>query len=288
VLGGHAAVTDAAGLSAQLTEAAALVRARSPLTPAIGLVLGSGLGAYAKSLTDAVAIPYADIPHFAPSTAVGHRGELVLGKAEGGVPVAVMAGRVHLYEGYPVAQVVFPVRMLARLGVKTLLLTNAAGSVNVNYKPGELVILSDHINLTGVNPLTGPNPDELGPRFPDMTDAYDPVLREIAEKACWKAGVTARKGVYLGLAGPSYETPAEIRMARTLGADVVGMSTVLEVIAARHMGLRCLGISCVTNMGAGVLKQKIDHQEVLEVGERVKQGLLEVLGRIIVGAAAQP
>jgi purine-nucleoside phosphorylase len=277
-------VTGAPSLLAQLAEAAAFVRQRSPLSPAIGLVLGSGLGAFARSLTDAVAIPYGEIPHFAPSTAVGHRGELVLGKAEG-VPVAVMAGRVHLYEGYPVSQVVFPVRMLARLGVRTLLLTNAAGSVNLNYKPGELVILSDHINLTGVNPLTGPNLDELGPRFPDMTDAYDPALREIAEKACWKAGVTARKGVYLGLAGPSYETPAEIRMARTLGADVVGMSTVLEVIAARHLGLRCLGISCVTNMGAGVLKQKIDHREVLEVGERVKQGLLEVLGRIIVGAS---
>jgi purine-nucleoside phosphorylase len=196
-----------------------------------------------------------------------------------------MAGRVHLYEGYPVSQVVFPVRMLGRMGVKTLVLTNAAGSVNVNYKPGELVVLSDHINLTGVNPLTGPNEDELGPRFPDLSDAYDAALREIAEKACWKAGVTVRKGVYLGLSGPSYETPAEIRMARALGADVVGMSTVLEVIAARHMGLRCLGISCVTNMAAGVLKQKIDHQEVLEVGERVKQGLLEVLGRIVTEAA---
>jgi purine-nucleoside phosphorylase len=277
-------VTDASGTIAQLAEAAAFVRERSPLRPAIGLVLGSGLGAFAKSLTDAVAIPYGQIPHFAPSTAVGHRGELVLGKAEG-VPVAVMAGRVHLYEGYPVSQVVFPVRMLGRLGVTTLLLTNAAGSVNVDFKPGELVVLSDHINLTGVNPLTGPNVDEWGPRFPDMSDAYDPALGAIAEEACGKAGVTARKGVYLGLAGPSYETPAEIRMARTLGADVVGMSTVLEVIAARHLGIRCLGISCVTNMGAGVLKQKIDHQEVLEVGARLQQGLLEVLGRIIVGAA---
>jgi purine-nucleoside phosphorylase len=276
-------VTDAPSLLAELTEAAAFVRARSPLQPAIGLVLGSGLGAFAKSLTDAVAIPYGEIPHFAPSTAAGHRGELVVGRAEG-VPVAVMAGRVHLYEGYPVSQVVFPVRVLARLGVTTLVLTNAAGSVNVDFKPGELVILSDHLNLTGTNPLTGPNVDELGPRFPDMTDAYDPALRAIAEDACAKAGVTARAGVYLGLAGPSYETPAEIRMARALGADVVGMSTVLEVIAARHLGLRCLGISCVTNMGAGVLKQKIDHREVLEVGERVKQGLLEVLGRIIVGA----
>ena len=277
-------MTDASGTIAQLAEAAAFVRERSPLRPAIGLVLGSGLGAFAKSLTDAVAIPYGQIPHFAPSTAVGHRGELVLGTSQG-VPVAVMAGRVHLYEGYPVSQVVFPVRMLGRLGVTTLVLTNAAGSVNVDFKPGELVVLSDHINLTGVNPLTGPNVDEWGPRFPDMSDAYDPALRALAEDACGKAGVTARRGVYLGLAGPSYETPAEIRMARTLGADVVGMSTVLEVIAARHLGIRCLGISCVTNMGAGVLKQKIDHQEVLEVGARVQQGLLEVLGRIIVGAA---
>jgi purine-nucleoside phosphorylase len=277
-------VTDAPGPIAELSEAAAFVRERSPLRPAIGLVLGSGLGAFAKSLSDAVAIPYGQIPHFARSTAVGHRGELVIGRAQG-VPVAVMAGRVHLYEGYPVSQVVFPVRMLGRLGVTTLVLTNAAGSVNVDFRPGELVVLSDHINLTGVSPLTGPNVDELGPRFPDMSDAYDPALRAIAEEACGQAGVTARTGVYLGLAGPSYETPAEIRMARTLGADVVGMSTVLEVIAARHMGIRCLGISCVTNMGAGVLEQKIDHQEVLEVGARVQQGLLEVLGRIITRAA---
>ncbi|MET0553321.1 MAG: purine-nucleoside phosphorylase [Vicinamibacteria bacterium] len=284
MLGGHAAVTEAPGLVAQLTEAAAFVRSRTSIAPSIGLVLGSGLGEFAKSLADAVAIPYGEIPHFARSTAVGHRGELVLGTVEG-VPVAVMAGRVHLYEGYPVSQVVFPVRMLGRMGVKTLVLTNAAGSVNVDYQPGELVVLSDHINLTGVNPLTGPNEDELGPRFPDMSDAYDASLRAIAETACAKAGVTARKGVYLGLLGPSYETPAEIRMARALGADVVGMSTVLEVIAARHMGIRCLGLSCVTNMAAGVLQQKIDHREVLEVGERVKHGLLEVLGRIVREAA---
>jgi purine-nucleoside phosphorylase len=277
-------VTAASSLLAQLTEAAAFVRSRAPLAPKIGLVLGSGLGAFAKSLSDAVAIPYGEIPHFARSTAVGHRGELVVGTVEG-VPVAVMAGRVHLYEGYPVSQVVFPVRMLGRMGARTLVLTNAAGSVNVDYRPGELVVLSDHINLTGVSPLTGPNEDELGPRFPDMSDAYDAALRAIAEEACRKAGVTAHQGVYLGLLGPSYETPAEIRMARALGADVVGMSTVLEVIAARHMGIRCLGISCVTNMAAGVLEQKIDHREVLEVGERVKQGLLEVLGRIVAEAA---
>jgi purine-nucleoside phosphorylase len=272
---------------AEIAEAVRLLESRSPLRPALGLVLGSGLGAFARTLDRAVAVPYAQIPHFPVSGAVGHAGELVLGHAQG-VPVAVMAGRVHLYEGYTPAQVVFPVRVLGRLGVKALILTNAAGSVNVNFKPGELVVLEDHVNLTGANPLIGPNPDELGPRFPDMSDAYDPALREIAEKACWKAGVPVRRGVYLGLSGPSYETPAEIRMARTLGADVVGMSTVLEVIAARHLGLRCLGISCVTNMAAGVLKQKINHQEVLEVGERVKQGLLEVLGRIVQAAASLP
>jgi purine-nucleoside phosphorylase len=271
----------------EITAAASFVRSRSDLKPAIGLVLGSGLGAFAKSLDGAAAIPFGEIPHFPTSTAIGHRGELVVGRSHG-VPLAVMAGRVHLYEGYSAEQVAFPVRVLGRLGVKTLILTNAAGSVNVNYKPGELVVLEDHINLTGRNPLIGPNPDELGPRFPDMTDVYDPALREIAEKACWKAGVAVRKGVYLGLTGPTYETPAEIRMARTLGADVVGMSTVLEAVAARHMGIRCLGISCVTNMAAGVLKKKIDHQEVLDVGERVKQGLLEVLGRIVQDAAKLP
>jgi purine-nucleoside phosphorylase len=274
-------------LQAELAAAAAFVKSRSDLTPAIGLVLGSGLGAFAKSLEGAVAIPFGEIPHFPTSTAIGHRGELVLGRSQG-VPLAVMAGRVHLYEGYSSAQVAFPVRVLARAGVKTLILTNAAGGVNVNYKPGELVVLEDHINLTGHNPLIGPNEDELGLRFPDMTDVYDPALREVAEKACWKAGVPVRKGVYLGLTGPSYETPAEIRMARALGADVVGMSTVLEAIAARHMGLRCLGISCVTNMAAGVLKKKIHHQEVLDVGERVKQGLLEVLGQIVLAAAKLP
>jgi purine-nucleoside phosphorylase len=271
----------------EINAAASFVRSRSDLQPRIGLVLGSGLGAFAKSLEGATAIPFGEIPHFPTSTAIGHRGELVLGRSQG-VPLAVMAGRVHLYEGYSAAQVAFPVRVLGRLGVKTLILTNAAGSVNVNYKPGELVVLEDHINLTGHNPLIGPNPDELGPRFPDLTDVYDPALREIAEKACWKSGVGVRKGVYLGLTGPTYETPAEIRMARTLGADVVGMSTVLEAVAARHMGLRCLGISCVTNMAAGVLKKKIDHQEVLDVGERVKQGLLDVLGQIVQAAAKLP
>jgi purine-nucleoside phosphorylase len=270
---------------AEIDEAVRFIGSKTAARPQIGLVLGSGLGAFAKSLDRAAAIPYPQIPHFPASTAIGHAGELVIGLS-GGTPVAVMSGRVHVYEGYTLEQVVFPVRVLGRLGVKTLILTNAAGSVNVNYKPGELMVIEDHINLMGGNPLTGPNDEQLGPRFLDMSDAYDARLREIAEKACWKAGVPVRKGVYLALAGPSYETPAEIRMLRTLGADAVGMSTVPEVIAARHMGLRVLGISCITNMAAGVLKKKLDHREVLEVGQRVAAGLMDVLGRIIQGAVA--
>ena len=224
----------------QAEEAAAFVRTKSPLRPIVGVVLGSGLGAFAASLERATRIPYGQVPHFPAATAPGHRGELVLGHV-GSVPVAVMSGRVHHYEGYGLDQVVFPIRVLGRLGVNVLILTNAAGSVNVNYKPGELVAITDHVNLLG-NPLIGPNDERLGPRFFDMSEAYDPKLREMAEKACWKAGVPVRKGVYLALTGPSYETPAEIRMARTLGADAVGMSTVPEVIAARHMGIRVLGL----------------------------------------------
>jgi len=271
-------------LLADLGEAVRSIQSRTALRPAIGLVLGSGLGAFARSLEKATAIPYGDIPRFPVSTAIGHSGELVVGHCQG-VPVAVMSGRAHYYEGYTMQQVVFPVRVLGRMGVKTLILTNAAGSVNVNYKPGELMVLSDHINLMGSNPMIGPNDDELGQRFFDMSETYDPHLREIAEKACWKAGVTVRKGVYLALSGPSYETPAEIRMLRTLGADAVGMSTVPEAIAARHMGIRVLGISCITNMAAGVIKKPLDHREVLEVGEKVAAALIDVLGRVVQEAA---
>jgi purine-nucleoside phosphorylase len=269
---------------ADLAEAVRLIQSHTALRPAIGLVLGSGLGAFARSLEKATAIPYAEIKHFPTSTAVGHSGELVVGHCQG-VPVAVMSGRAHYYEGYTMQQVVFPVRVLGRMGVKTLILTNAAGSVNVAYKPGELMVIGDHINFMGGNPMIGPNEEQLGLRFFDMSEPYDPQLREIAEKACWKAGVTVRKGVYIAFSGPSYETPAEIRMARTLGADAVGMSTVPEVIAARHMGMRVLGISCITNMAAGVTKRPLDHREVLEVGEKVKAGLIDVLGRIIQEAA---
>jgi purine-nucleoside phosphorylase len=268
----------------RLDEAVRLVRSRTPLGPSIGLVLGSGLGAFARTLDEAVAIPYSEIPGFPASTAVGHRGELVIGKA-GDVPLAVMSGRVHLYEGYSPAEVVFPVRVLGRLGARILILTNAAGSVNTGFTPGDLMVIDDHINLTGVNPLVGPNEDQLGERFFDMTEAYDPELRRIAEGACADAGVASRRGVYLALSGPSYETPAEIRMLRTLGADAVGMSTVPEVLAARHMGIRVLGLSCITNMAAGVAGNKLDHREVLEVGERVRGALGDVLGRIVRTAA---
>jgi purine-nucleoside phosphorylase len=270
----------------QLDEAVRFIQGKTKHRPSLALVLGSGLGAFAKTLERAVVIPYADIPHFPRATAIGHEGDLVVGLAHG-VPVAVMNGRVHYYEGYSIADVVFPVRVLGRMGVKIVVMTNAAGSVNVNYKPGELMIIEDHINYMGVNPLIGPNVDELGERFFDLSDAYDRRLGEIAEKACRAGAMTVRRGVYIAFAGPSYESPAEIRMARTMGADAVGMSTVPEVIAARHMGVRVLAISCITNMAAGVLKKKLDHREVLEVGEKVKAGLLDVLGRILVETAKQ-
>jgi purine-nucleoside phosphorylase len=268
------------GVLAELTAAVGEVRSRTELRPQLGVVLGSGLSAFARTLEDATSIPYREIPHFPTSTVAGHRGELVLGKRQG-VPLAVMSGRVHHYEGYAPHQVVFPVRVLGTLGVKTLVLTNAAGAINVNYRPGELMIIQDHINYMGFNPCVGPNEDQLGQRFFDMTEAYDPKLREIAEQACWKAGVTARKGTYVAFSGPSYETPAEIVMARTMGGDAAGMSTVPEVIAARHMGIRVLGISCLTNMGAGVIKKKLDHREVMEVGKQAASGLQDVLDRIV-------
>jgi purine-nucleoside phosphorylase len=265
-------------------EAVSFIRRKTDLRCTVGVVLGSGLGAFARTLDSPTRIPYAEIPHFPRSTAIGHSGELVLGSCRG-IPVAVMSGRVHCYEGYAPTEVVFPVRVLGRLGVTRLVLTNAAGSVNPDYKPGELMVIEDHVNFMGVNPMVGPNEEGLGERFFDMTEAYDKELREIAARALVKAGFKDRRGVYIAFSGPSYETPAEIRMARSLGADAVGMSTVPEVLAARHMGIRVLGISCLTNMAAGVLPQKLDHREVLEVGERVKGALMEVLSRVIEEAA---
>jgi purine-nucleoside phosphorylase len=272
-------VTPPKGLVARLDEAADYVRSRAPQKPRVGVILGSGLGAFGDALEGAVAVPYSEIPHFPASTVVGHGGALVLGRCRG-VPVAVMKGRVHFYEGYSLEQVVFPARVLGRLGIQTLVVTNAAGAVNKAYAPGELMVIEDHVNLLG-NPMVGANPEVLGERFFDMSESYDRGLRDAAEAACAAAGVRSHRGVYLALTGPSFETPAEIRAFRTLGADAVGMSTVPEVIAARHMGIRVVGLSCLTNMAAGVLEQKLDHREVLEVGERVKEKLIEVLTRLV-------
>ncbi len=276
-------MTAAAPVLARLDEAAAAVRARTALRPSIGLVLGSGLGAFADCLEGAVAVPYPEIPHFPAATVAGHAGALVVGRSRG-LPVAVLKGRVHFYEGYRLDEVVFPVRVLGRLGVKTLLVTNAAGAINPAFAPGDLMVIEDHLDLLG-NPLLGPNEEGLGPRFPDMTEAYDRTLRDAAEAACRAARVPCRRGVYVAVTGPSYETPAEIRMFRTMGADAVGMSTVPEVIAARHAGMRVAGLSCITNLAAGVSDRKLDHRDVLATGERVRAALLEVLSRLVTEAA---
>lgn len=250
------------------------------MRPRVGLVLGSGLGAFAEEVAERVSIPYTEIPHWPRSTAVGHAGKLVLGKVEG-VPTAVMAGRVHFYEGYTMKEVTFPVRVLGSLGVRSLVLTNAAGGINLSLSQGGLVLISDHLNLQGTNPLIGSNEERFGPRFPDMSEAYDRRYRALARTAAEELGIELREGVYAGLTGPSYETPAEIRYLRTIGADMVGMSTVPEVIVANHLGMRVLGISCVTNMAAGILDRKISHEEVLETGERVKGALIALLRAII-------
>lgn len=253
-----------------LADAAAqLILARTPLRPRIALVLGSGLGAFADSLADAVRVPYAEIPAFPRSTAIGHAGQLVIGNADG-VPVAAMQGRVHLYEGYSAQEVAFPIRVFGRMGIRAALLTNAAGGINLSYSQGALVLIRDHINLQGANPLVGSNDDHFGVRFPDMTQAYARDYREMARQEAAKLGITLHDGVYAALLGPSYETPAEIEYLRRIGADLVGMSTVSEVIAARHMGIKVLAISCVTNMAAGILDQPLSHAEVMETGERVK------------------
>jgi purine-nucleoside phosphorylase len=274
------------GLLTRLDEAAAVVRERTAVPPAIGVVAGSGLGAFADSLEDAAVIPFDRIPHFPAPTVAGHTGALVVGRV-GGVCIAALKGRVHAYEGHPLGDVVFPVRVLGRIGIRTLVLTNAAGAINPGFQPGELMILRDHINLIG-NPLTGPNEARLGPRFPDMSQAYDRGLRERAAAACAAAGATAHEGVYIAVPGPSYETPAEIHMARTLGADAVGMSTVPEVIAARHMGMRVLALSCLTNLAAGVSAAPLDHRDVLAVAETLKSTLLDVLTRLVAEAHEEP
>jgi purine-nucleoside phosphorylase len=270
-------------------SAATYLLSQTNLRPKIGLVLGSGLGAFADQLADGTRIPYAQIPSFPRSTAVGHAGQMVIGKA-GEVTVAAMQGRVHLYEGYSPKEVAFPVRVFGCMGIRAVVLTNAAGGINLEYKQGALVVVRDHINLQGHNPLAGPNDDRLGPRFPDMTQAYWKPYRGIALGEARRLGINVYDGVYAALLGPSYETPAEIRYLRTIGADLVGMSTVAEVIAAVHMGIKVLAISCVTNMAAGILDKPINHEEVLETGERVRgqfEALLKaVLPKIAADVAA--
>jgi purine-nucleoside phosphorylase len=265
---------------ANAQAAAKFLLSQTPLRPRIGLVLGSGLGGFADDLTDAIRVPFTNIPFFARSTAVGHAGQMVIGNAAS-VPVIAMQGRVHLYEGYSAREVAFPIRVLDQMDIHAVVLTNAAGGINLEYKQGALVVITDHLNLQGFNPLTGPNDERYGPRFPDMTQAYWKPYREIALQAAAKLGKTLYQGVYAALLGPSYETPAEIRYLRTIGADLVGMSTVPEVIVARHMGIKVLAISCVTNMAAGILDQIINHEEVLETGARVKGDFVALLQTVL-------
>ena len=260
--------------------AAKFILKKTKLRPKIALVLGSGLGAFANEFASAVKIPYAKIPHFPRSTAIGHAGQLVLGKVAE-TEVVGMQGRVHLYEGYSAKEVSFPVRVFARMGIKAIVLTNAAGGIRKDLTQGRLVVISDHINLQGANPLCGANDEKFGPRFPDMTAAYDKEFRALTLAEGRRLGIHLGEGVYAALAGPSYETPAEIRYLRSIGADLVGMSTVPEVIAARHSGIRVLGISCVTNAAAGVLDQPLDHSEVLETAERVKDQFMGLLRAVI-------
>ena len=261
-------------------EAAQFVLARTTLRPRVGMVLGSGLGGFADELRDTTVIPCQEIAHFPRSTAIGHAGRLVLGTLDG-LPVAVMQGRVHLYEGYSAKEVVFPIRVLAGMGVRAVVLTNAAGGINLNYDLGALVVVRDHINLQGASPLIGPNDDRLRPRHPDMTDAYNAQFRRLALEELERLGERMFEGIYAAVTGPSFETPAEIRFLRTIGADLVGMSTVPEVIAARHLGIEVLAISCVTNMAAGVTGEKITHQEVMETGEVVRVKFLSLLRAVL-------
>ena len=261
-------------------QAAETIRSRVPHVPEIAIVLGSGLGDFAGILTDAVSMPYAKLPHWPVSNVIGHEGRLVVGKARGKV-IAALAGRCHAYEGHDLRTVTFAVRALGLVGVKTLILTNAAGGINTGFSQGALMVIDDHINLSGGNPLVGPNDERFGPRFPDMSEVYSADLRKMADDAGRAINLLLPHGVYAALLGPSYETPAEIRYLRAIGADAVGMSTVPEAIAARHLGMRVLGISCITNMAAGVLPQPLDHNEVMETARRVRGQFTSLLEGIV-------
>ena len=268
------------GLYERAEHAARIIRSRTTETPRIALVLGSGLGAFADDFQESTLIPYGEITGFPRSTAEGHAGRLVIGKVDQ-VPLVAMQGRVHFYEGYTLEQVTFPIRVFHLLGIKTLILTNAAGGVNVQLSQGALMVLSDHLNLMGDNPLRGPNDSRFGPRFPDMTTAYSPELQEIVIEEARALGVEVRRGVYAALSGPSYETPSEIHMLRNLGADAVGMSTVPEVIVARQMEMEVLGISCITNLAAGITDAPINHEDVMATGDRVRETFTSLMRKVV-------
>ena len=259
-------------------------RARNHEKPQVGIILGSGLGAFAERLTDPVVLPYPDLPHFPTSTVVGHAGKLVIGRLGEATGVA-MQGRVHGYEGHPAWHVSFPARVLCALGIRVLTVTNAAGGINLDFRAGDLMVITDHLNFTGINPLTGHNDERLGPRFPDLTQAYHPALRELLARVSQETSVPLKSGVYVQVPGPAYETPAEIRMLRTLGADAVGMSTVPETIVARHMGVQVAGISCITNLAAGIGGQPLSHEEVAEVANQVKDAFSRLLESFLPRAA---
>lgn len=267
----------------KIKEAVDYIASRTSYLPKIGLILGSGLGSLAEKIEDPIVIKYADIPSFPKSTVEGHAGQLVIGKLGGKIVVA-MQGRFHFYEGYPLKDVTFPIRVMIGLGIESLIVTNAAGGANTDFVPGDLMIISDHINFTGQNPLIGENLNELGPRFVDMSRAYDADYIRVARKSGETLGLNLKEGVYMWLTGPTYETPAEVRLARDLGADAVGMSTVPEVIVANHQGIKVLGISCITNMASGILDQPLNHEEVIETSLRVKDEfeklILEILYNI--------
>jgi len=274
-------------LIGRLDACKAVVAQRAPgFQPRLGIILGSGLGAFADSLEKPVVIDYRDLPDFPTSSVHGHAGRLVLGY-RGAVPIVAMQGRVHYYEGYSAWQVAYPARVLCRLGIKHLTVTNAAGGINLGFKVGDLMAITDHLNLAGYNPLIGPNVEGLGPRFPDMSHAYDPKSLEVLRGAAKAENVNLREGVYVSLSGPSYETPAEIRMLRTLGGDAVGMSTVPEVIVASHMGVKVTGISCITNLAAGIGQDKLSHEEVSETANLVKGTFTKLLGRFLDAVASQ-
>lgn len=263
----------------EVLQAVDYIKNKIDVPPKIGIVLGSGLGEFAEKVQDKTIIPYAEIPNFPTSTVKGHAGNLVFGKLND-KNVAVMQGRFHFYEGHPISKVVFGVRVMGLLGIKTLIVTNAAGGINTYLEPGDLMVIKDHINFAGENPAIGEEIPEFGPRFFDMTYAYDPELIEIAKKVYEKNDVAYKEGVYAFLKGPSYETPAEIKMLATIGADAVGMSTVPEVIAARQMDIKVFGVSCITNMAAGISKNKLSHQEVIETSERAKKDFIKIISEV--------